>query len=134
VKDTTLLYLANFANWLVPLKWWPQKTLLKKAYSKSADKIEANLNILEIVKDLRIMKVILANSIMTKKVRKQIEHHKDLLIDLDSSSEYESTDQESEEREENGPPAFDPKSITKNLSKKIARNKHQKAMIRVKNR
>jgi len=74
VKDTVLLYLSNFANWLVPNKLWPKKSLLKKVYSKSADKIEGHLDILGIVKDLRIMKVLLANSIMTKKVQRQLEH------------------------------------------------------------
>jgi hypothetical protein len=57
---------------------------LSKMYEIGSNKIEAQLNIVKIITNLRHMKILLKNSLMNPEVNHKILHSKKNIIDLES--------------------------------------------------
>lgn len=64
-SDRTLLYLANKMGPVFPCKKWRKKYKLQKMYQVGESRIESEMNIVKIMKNLRNIKIIMKNSMMS---------------------------------------------------------------------
>ena len=70
-----------------------RKDRFMKLYERGQDRVEAELNIVKIMKSLRDMKILMKNSMMDKQVRYQIRHSEKNILNLDSTSSEEYGDE-----------------------------------------
>lgn len=66
---------------------WSKRNKLEKLYQRSKIHLKQDFNILKIVKTLKMLKVAMKHSIITKKVKFEIAHSRKCTIDLDSQDE-----------------------------------------------
>ena len=71
--------------------WW-KKSRLETLYEKGQEKIEKELDIVKLVKNLRYMKILLRSSLMSKKMKFDIMHAQKNLIELSEEEEEEPQD------------------------------------------
>ena len=90
----------------------------------SEEMITEHFDILNIIKDLRDLKVLITNQLMTKSVKQTLMHQKDRLIEVDSSSDFDAiVSDESSQTEA----TLDPKEVEKILAYKIVKRQLQKS-------
>ena len=87
-KDTLFLYLSDWFGFLYCDKCWSKskKKRLDRLLEQGSKRIEGELNIVKILNDLRNLKILLKNSILTKEIKEKIAHTGKNIIDLDSES------------------------------------------------
>lgn len=89
-KDNICLYLSNRLGRFFPSFIWPKKSQFQKLYNKTRDKIERQLNIIKLIKNVRNQKVISKNSILTDMLKQQLKHCEKNVIDLEDTSDFDS--------------------------------------------
>ena len=92
-KDSLLLYLSNWFGMCYSKKCWNKKTKLQKLIDVGSDKMESELNVINIMNDLRNLKIMLKSTFMTKEVKRKIKLTGKNVIDLDTSSDESNDDQ-----------------------------------------
>ena len=76
----------------------------------------------KIIKNLRNMKILMENSMMSKKIKYEIKHSQKNIIDLsDTQSEDEDECENKCQKHDNGDHTTDPTNIMKNLSMSIVK-------------
>ena len=85
-KDSLLLYFSNYFGLFYTKGCWNKKKKLQKLLDVGNDKIDGELDVVNIMNDLRNLKIMLTFSIMTRKVREKIQYTGKNIIDLDTSS------------------------------------------------
>lgn len=65
---------------------WNKKKKLQKLLDVGNDKMDGELDVINIMNDLRNLKIMLTFSIMTRQVREKIQYTGKNIIDLDTSS------------------------------------------------
>jgi hypothetical protein len=58
-----------------------------KIYKEGEKRIQSQMNIIKMVKDLMNVKIITESQLMTHELRRQIKFHADKLIDIDSADD-----------------------------------------------
>ena len=89
-----MLYLSHWLGLFYTKGCWRKKAKLQKLVEVGTDKIEGELNIVSIMNDLRNLKIVLKHSLMTKEVKKKLKLTGKNIIDLDTSSDESSIDNE----------------------------------------
>ena len=84
---------------------WSKKEKLEKLVDLGTKKIDGELKVVNIMNDLRNLKIMLKHSIMTKEVKKKIKLTGKNIIDLDTSSDDSSKHDSELNDEENLDPA-----------------------------
>ena len=89
---------------------------MQRLYEEGQDRIETELDLVKLMKNLRNMKVLMRNSLMNKQVKFDILHSYKNLINLDSDLGSDHSDPLTEiaENEEEGG-TVDPRKISANL-------------------
>ena len=85
LKDSILLFLHDR---LVCLQWfscWKKKAQFQKLFKEGKLRIEKDLNIIKLVRNLKRLKILMKSSLMTKQVKFQIAHNIKNCIDLDDT-------------------------------------------------
>ena len=88
-RDNFLLFIHTIFGFMMCKRVcpWSKRDKLMKLYTRSKIHIQQDFNILEIVKTLKLIKVAMKNSILTKKVKFETMHSRKCTIDLDSQDE-----------------------------------------------
>ncbi len=68
---------------------WTRKDKFKKLYKEGANRIEANLDIVKIVNNLRMLKILMKNSLMSPEIKFSLNHSHKKYINLDEDDEDE---------------------------------------------
>ena len=79
---------------------WPKREKLMKLLKRSETRLAKDLNIFQILKTLKLIKVAMRHSLLTDKVKFETFHSKKCLIDLDSNDEDISQSKSSSEEYE----------------------------------
>lgn len=87
--DGVRLYIANCMGCFFPTFCWSNVTKFQQIYNETGDKIETELNIIKIIKNLKDIKILMKYSLLTKELKHQIRHSEKYLIDLDAEIEEE---------------------------------------------
>ena len=82
-----MLYFSHWFGMCYTKSCWSKKAKLEKLVELGSDKIEGELNVVNIMNDLRNLKIMLKHSIMTKEVKRKIKLTGKNIIDLDTSSD-----------------------------------------------
>ena len=90
--DNLLLYLANTLGCLFPSGLWKKQKKLQYLLEEGGDRIEAKLNIVKMAKNQTDLKVLMRNSMLNEDVQFNIKHSEKNYIDLDKSSESDSSE------------------------------------------
>ena len=87
--DNFLLFIHNIFGFILCKRVciWSKRDKLMKLYKRSKIHLEQDFNVLKIVKTLKLLKVAMKNSILTKKVKFETMHSRKCTIDLDSQDE-----------------------------------------------
>ena len=64
-----------------------KKSKLHKLVSKSSDRIDSELNIVKIIKNLKFLKILMKKHLTDPMMRKKIEHDDKNIVDLDKCSD-----------------------------------------------
>ena len=118
-QDNLRLFLANSLGGLFCDCCWGKKRKMQRLYEEGQDRIETELDLVKLMKNLRNMKVLMRNSLMNKQVKFDILHSYKNLINLDSDLGSDHSDPLTEiaEKEEEGG-TIDPRKISANLRQK----------------
>ena len=83
-----LLYLSFWFGFLYTEGCWAKskKKRLTRLMELGHKKMEGELNVVKILNDLRNLKILLKNVLMTKEIKDKISHTGKNLIDIDSES------------------------------------------------
>ena len=98
-KDNICLYISNILGCLFPSLLWPNKKKFQKMYMLTKKKLNKELNIIKLIKNLRNQKILAKNSLLTNEVKAQINHQEKNLLNLEDTSDFDSNDPSSEESE-----------------------------------
>lgn len=85
--DNFSLFMANFLGCLCPISKWPKIEKYRKIYDETTDRIETELNIVKIIKNLKDIKILMKASLLTPELKQQIRHNERYLIDLEDEEE-----------------------------------------------
>jgi len=86
-SDSVKLYLANSLGVLFCNCCWSKKEKYQRLYEKGQEKIESELDIVRLTKNLRYMKILLRNSLMSRRVKFDIMHQEKNLIDVSNDED-----------------------------------------------
>ena len=90
-RDNVLLYLSNhLPSCCFPSKLWPKQKRFTKLYNMTKQKLQGELNVIKVIKNLRNQKILAQNSVMTKEVKNQMKHQKQNLLNLEDTSDFDS--------------------------------------------
>ena len=71
LRDSIKLFIVNrLGKLFVCGRMWKQEKKFKRLYEIGAERIESELNLVKIMKDLRNIKILMKNSLMSKRVKK----------------------------------------------------------------
>ena len=83
-----MLFLANLmGRFFICDGCWRKREKLQLMYEESAERIDAELDIVKMLRDLRNFKILLTNTMMDKSTKFEIAHSDKNLIKLDTSDE-----------------------------------------------
>ena len=82
-RDNFCLYLSHRMGCFFPSFCWKKKSQFQKLYKMTHDRMENQLNIIKIVRNVRNLKMISKFSLLTPKLKQQLTHAEKNLIDLD---------------------------------------------------
>ena len=71
---------------------WRNREKLQKLYDECKDKIENELNLIKLIKTMKLLKIVLRNSLFTETIEYEAQHSNKCTIDIDGSDE--DTDEE----------------------------------------
>ena len=71
---------------------WSKKVKLQRLFERSDERIQNELDLIKVVRNMKSFKILLKNFLMTDKVKFEIAHSAKNCIDLDSESESEEID------------------------------------------
>lgn len=101
-KDTFLLFVHTQLRCLVckvcPL--WRKKAKLQKLYDRAQHKIESQLNLFKIMKNMRMMKIAMRSNNLDKNVEYDCLHSHKCIINLDTSCEESIEEEQSNSNSE----------------------------------
>ena len=126
VADIVKLYFANILGKCCCTMYFPNKKKLQKMYQISSNRIEKELNMVQILQDLRNMNILLSSSLMDKKIKQQILHSEMNIIYLDSSESESDIADICGPRDDHHEITSDPGLILKNLNKSIIKGKQER--------
>lgn len=89
-KDSLLFFLHYHLGFrLCPrvCKKWSKGDKFQKLYDISKEKLQNNLNIFKFIRTLRLLKVVMRNTVFTKNIEYDCVHSNKCIINLDNSSE-----------------------------------------------
>lgn len=69
LKDSFCLYISNRLGCCFPSSLWVKKNKFQKLMSQTRQKLNKDLNIVKIVKNLRNLNILSKNSLMTEEVK-----------------------------------------------------------------
>ena len=87
ISDNVLLYLQNSLGCLFPSRLWSKSEKLAKLYEEGADRLDTNLNVVKIFKNLRNMRCLMKYSLLTPEIGFMIKNAEHNLINVDDSSD-----------------------------------------------
>lgn len=90
--DNILLYLSNQLGCLFPCICWSKREKLNRLYEKSNDRIDKELDLVKVVKNMKSFRVFLKNFLMTEKIKFEIAHSFKNCVDIDTDSDDEELD------------------------------------------
>jgi hypothetical protein len=95
--DSVRLFIANQLGCLFCNCLWSKKRQYQRLYDKGQERIEEQLDIVKLLRNLKDMNILLKSSLMSKKVLFDIQHAENYLIDVDHSSS-ESSESDSHQK------------------------------------
>ena len=104
--DNLLLFLHNNIV-CVRLCPWKKSVKLRKLYSEGRSRILKDLNLVKLVRNLKRMKNLMKNSLMTKQIEFELVHNFKNVIDIDSAEQENDDASESFETESTYPDGAD---------------------------
>ena len=104
--DNLLLFLHNNII-CVRLCPWKKSVKLRKLYNEGRSKILKDLNLVKLVRNLKRMKNLMKNSLMTKQIEFELVHNFKNVIDIDTPVEESDEASESFETESTYPDGED---------------------------
>ena len=90
-KDNICLYLANQLGCLFPCICWSKREKLQRLYEKSNERIDKELDLIKVVKNMKSFRVFLKNFLMTDKIKFELAHSMKNCIDIDTDSDEDET-------------------------------------------
>lgn len=99
-RDNFCLYLSHRMGCFFPSFCWKKKAKFQKLYSMTQDRMENQLNIIKMVRNVRNLKMISKFSLLTPKLKTQLTHAEKNLIDLDEG--LSNTDENSDNPYDSG--------------------------------
>ena len=114
---------------------WDKKDYYQKLYDVGSEKMEKELDIVRLIKQIRYMKILMKHSLMSSRVRYELTHSDKNLINVDTSEDEEETKDssnggtkkiEEDPAEEN--PTLDPNQILQNLTRGMFSKKNRKTL------
>jgi len=73
-SDQFMSFLSWLTGCLFPFRCWSKRDKLTKLYEKGEEKLEAALDVVKIIKNLRNIKILMENSMMDSIVKKKLAH------------------------------------------------------------
>lgn len=95
-KDTVLLFFYNTLNNVMcrSICPWNKRIKLQKLYQRSKDKLGKEVGLINFLKTIKLLKIVLRNSIFTDKIRFETIHSNKCTIDLDSEDSSSNDDKQ----------------------------------------
>lgn len=90
--DQIALYTANRLGCLFPCICWKKRDKLQRLYTFSEDRIQKELDLIKVVRNMKSFKILLKNFLMTDKVKFEITHSIKNILDIDTDSDEEEQD------------------------------------------
>jgi hypothetical protein len=87
MADNVLLFLQNRLGCLFPSRLWSKSDKLAKLFEEGADRLDTNLNLVKIIKNLRNMRCLMKYSLLTPEIEFMIKNAEHNLINVDDSSD-----------------------------------------------
>ena len=90
--DGIRLYIANSMGCFFPRFCWRNVNKFQQIYEETNDKIDGELNIVKIIRNLKDIKILMKYSLLTPELKHQIRHSEKYLIDIDKNEEADQDD------------------------------------------
>ena len=91
IQNSSVLFLTRAFCGCCSFKCWPKHSKYNKLFAEGEKRIKSALNMVKIVKNLRQLKILMNNSLMSPEVKFMLQHAEKNFIDLDGSdSDYSS--------------------------------------------
>ena len=92
IIDQVALYFANLMGVCFPCICWSKKEKLQRLFERSDDRIQKELDLIKVVRNMKSFKILLKNFLMTDKVKFEIAHSAKNCLDIDTESDEEEID------------------------------------------
>lgn len=87
--DSAALFLANHLGCLSFLMCWRKREKLQKLFEQSQKRIDDELDIVKVIKNIRVFKILLKTFLLNDNIKFEIAHQRKNIIDLEESEQLD---------------------------------------------
>ena len=89
LKSSVRLYLQNYLSSWFGFQLYTPKGKLQKLYEQGQDKLEGEMNIVKIIRNLKFLRILMKKYVADEQMQFDIRHNPKNVIDLDAPSEQD---------------------------------------------